>query len=680
MAASFWKGTPLIYMTELRKELFSIQSASMGQNNPIPNILSKEDQHAEAMIDSKTINKSESRYMGYARIATVHPYTIQDGYNRVKRAKRFESYVLENQYIKARFIPEFGGRLWSLFDKTTGKELLHVNPVFQPCNLALRNAWISGGVEWNIGIIGHTPYTLDRLFVRTKTLSDGTPVLSMYQYERVRRLLYRVEAFLPAESKHLFVRVRIDNPLDRDTAVYWWSNMAVNEKKDVRVLVPAHKAFHFHAGKLSKVNIPHYDDMDISYSTNINSSMDFFFDIPKEDRKYIAALNKDGYGMVQCSTSEQQGRKLFVWGQGRGGKNWQSYLSKKGSAYIEIQAGLAKTQLEHLPMGPRQSIGWLEAYGALQANGKKVHSQNWDIAVTETTNALNKALPLTKLNETEQKYLKELNNPEGWTLLKYADGFAYLEASTEKQFDSCGLYFPSQYLGAAAQWDHFLKDGILKELPPAQAPNSYQSGEKWLNLLKKSLSKKNGKNWYSLYHIGVIYCAMDDREQAKKYFEQSIALSPSPWSYACLAMLAEKDKKLDFAAEHIEKALKLQKDRHIALEALRIHNLAKKYSETVKLYQSLPSHIKALGRAKLHLIKASIQTNALKTAEKLLVKPFVIADIREGELSLSDLWFDLQAKKEAQRLNRTLSLEEQQAIRKSKLPTHLDYRMNNKES
>ena len=150
----------------------------MGQNNPIPNILSKEDQHAEAMIDSKTINKSESRYMGYARVATVHPYTIQDGYNRVKRAKRFESYVLENQYIKARFIPEFGGRLWSLFDKTAGKELLHVNPVFQPCNLALRNAWISGGVEWNIGIIGHTPYTLDRLFVRTKTLSDGTPVLS----------------------------------------------------------------------------------------------------------------------------------------------------------------------------------------------------------------------------------------------------------------------------------------------------------------------------------------------------------------------------------------------------------------------------------------------------------------------------------------------------------------------
>ena len=35
---------------------------------------------------------------------------------------------------------------------------------FQPCNLALRNAWVSGGVEWNVGIIGHTPFTVDAMF------------------------------------------------------------------------------------------------------------------------------------------------------------------------------------------------------------------------------------------------------------------------------------------------------------------------------------------------------------------------------------------------------------------------------------------------------------------------------------------------------------------------------------
>jgi Domain of unknown function (DUF5107) len=50
-----------------------------------------------------------------------------------------------------------GGRLWSLVHKPTGRELLHRNPNFWPANLALRNAWVAGGVEWNLGTIGHSP-------------------------------------------------------------------------------------------------------------------------------------------------------------------------------------------------------------------------------------------------------------------------------------------------------------------------------------------------------------------------------------------------------------------------------------------------------------------------------------------------------------------------------------------
>ena len=48
--------------------------------------------------------------------------------------------------------------------------------MFQPGNLALRNAWFSGGVEWNIGMIGHTPFTMEPMFVNTLTDDDGNPV------------------------------------------------------------------------------------------------------------------------------------------------------------------------------------------------------------------------------------------------------------------------------------------------------------------------------------------------------------------------------------------------------------------------------------------------------------------------------------------------------------------------
>ncbi|WP_344841667.1 DUF5107 domain-containing protein [Nonomuraea dietziae] len=53
-------------------------------------------------------------------------------------------------------MPGLGGRLWSLVELSTGRELLHRNPVIQPANLALRDAWFAGGVEWNLGTTGPT--------------------------------------------------------------------------------------------------------------------------------------------------------------------------------------------------------------------------------------------------------------------------------------------------------------------------------------------------------------------------------------------------------------------------------------------------------------------------------------------------------------------------------------------
>ena len=36
------------------------------------------------------------------------------------------------------------------------RELLFNNPIYQPANLALRNAWLAGGIEWNVGQFGHS--------------------------------------------------------------------------------------------------------------------------------------------------------------------------------------------------------------------------------------------------------------------------------------------------------------------------------------------------------------------------------------------------------------------------------------------------------------------------------------------------------------------------------------------
>ena len=155
--------------------------------------------------------------------------------------------------------------------------MLSVNPVFQPANLALRNAWFSGGVEWNIGTIGHSPFTCAPLFAARVDGPDGIPVLRMYEWERIRQVTFQIDAWLPDDSPVLFVRVCIRNPHARETPMYWWSNMAVPETPDTRVIVPAESAYRYTYDHLDVIPVPKEAGLDYTYATRVTRATDFFF-------------------------------------------------------------------------------------------------------------------------------------------------------------------------------------------------------------------------------------------------------------------------------------------------------------------------------------------------------------------------------------------------------------------
>src|SRR5699024_202754 len=115
--------------------------------------------------------------------------------------------VLENTHLRAELLLGMGGRLWSLVakdapgtDGTAGLELLHRNEILQPAHFGLRNAWVAGGVEWNIGTIGHTVLTAEPLHTVEAAGPDGEPVLRMYEYERLRGVVYQLDFRLPHDS------------------------------------------------------------------------------------------------------------------------------------------------------------------------------------------------------------------------------------------------------------------------------------------------------------------------------------------------------------------------------------------------------------------------------------------------------------------------------------------------
>ena len=268
-------------MSELRLDTWTMPAADLGPENPLPPMHSFRNASSAELPEGERGNMPPD-YPDKGQENNPLPYRIQDGYTRTRRPRKFTTAVLENKFLRATFLLELGGRLWSLVHKPTGRELLHVNPVFQPANLAIRNAWFTGGVEWNVGIFGHSPLTCSPLFAARVAGGRGpgmhAGVAALTNLSRVRRMPFQIDCWLEDDKPVLMVRGRLINPHDYYLPMYWWSNIAVDEKPDVRVIGPAESGIrHDYKGGMVNQRLPMLDGIDITYATNRPSADDLYF-------------------------------------------------------------------------------------------------------------------------------------------------------------------------------------------------------------------------------------------------------------------------------------------------------------------------------------------------------------------------------------------------------------------
>jgi len=638
-------------MSELRVESWTMPAASIGPENPLPPLITGQDIHAAPAL-GPGVPEEIRRNIGYGRVAGCLPYTMQDGYCRERRPTAFRVAVLENEALRATFLLEFGGRLWSLVHKPSGRELLEVNPVFQPANLAIRNAWLSGGVEWNVGLRGHSPFTCSPLFAARVEGPGKTPVLRFYEWERIRQAPFQMDFYLPDGSPVLFVRIRIRNPHEREIPMYWWSNIAVPETPDTRVVVPADRAYRFgYEGRLDLAPIPEREGTDVTYSTNLNHSADFFFHVPDGHRPWIAGLDREGRGLVQTSTDLLKGRKLFLWGTGPGGKRWQEYLSVPGHAYIELQAGLARTQSEHVPMPARAEWAWLEAYGLMEADPAAVHGTDWPRAWQTVEQRLEELIPRAAL-QTEFEQGAEFVDRPPEEILQRGSGWGALErirreAAGEPPFCSEALLFDDESLGPAqAPWLALLRDGEMPEADDDEAPSGWVVQPKSREMLEAAVraprKRGAGAHWLAWLHLGVMRYHAGEHDAARQAWETSVSLRRTPWALRNLAVVAAQDKRLSDAADLYLDAIHVRPGLvPLAVECGRALIQAKRPEDWLALLPELPDSVRAVGRIRLMEGQAALAAGDLDRVERLLSAPWVFEDVREGERSLSDLWFGL---------------------------------------
>lgn len=668
-------------MSELRFGTFTMPAATLGPENPLPHLLSQQDLHAQVPIDA-SLPEEIRRNLEYGRVQGCLPYGLQDSYDRNRKPRAFRVAMLENDVLRATFLLELGGRLWSLIHKPSGRELLCVNPVFQPANLAIRNAWFSGGVEWNIGMIGHTPLTCSPMFAARTRLDDGTPVLRMYEWERIRQVPYQIDAWLPDGSAFLFVRVRIRNPHDRESPMYWWSNMAAPEAPGTRVLAPAESAYRFdYKTGMKEIPIPFQLNTDISYPATIDRCVDFYFRVADRHRPWIASLDPEGKGLIQTSTARLRGRKLFVWGTSPGGRRWQEFLSVPGHPYVEIQAGLARTQSECLPMPAGAEWAWLEAYGLMEADASVVHGAHWTSAWQEVGRHLDGILPIGTLDaEFERGATMAARRPE--EMAHHGSGWGALERHRRDRMDEPplgdeALQFDDAALGEAQMpWRKLLEEGAFPYRAPSEPPGAWMVQTEWRALLEKAVEDGKGNHWLAWLHLGVMRHHAGDPRGAREAWERSLNLDRSAWALRNLAVLARQEKRLEEAADLWLQAHRLAPDQfQLAVECGRVLIEANQTDQCFAMIDALPPQLRNSGRIRSIEARARLTCGEFDEAEKILLDDLVLVDLQESESSLMDLWFDLQERRLSAREKIPVDEALRERVRRQfPLPRHLNFR------
>ncbi len=673
--------------------------APLRGENPLP--VFRDRRHSwEPTAFHPSMQEKHRHLVGYECGTRVLPYRMQDRYGRERMPIGIKAAVLENENLRAVFYPEYGGRLTSLYDKVHDRELVHNNPVFQPGNLAIRDAWLSTGIEFNCSQLGHHFLTCSPIYAAKCTDENGEEFLRMYEYERCKGVFYQMDFHLPKKAKYLYLYAKIVNPTDLPLSTYWWTNIDLPEKEGVRVFSATDEVIYYMsreqmqalpkgASNMAVGNLPYLDavpGVDVSYPRNYPFATDYFFQIPEsEQMPWEAAAYPDGFVMYEASTGALRYHKMFCWGVSAGGQKWRDFLANPGEGdFFEIQAGLAPTQGHGLIMQPREVIDFVQAFGSLYVEPGTLHDNDWHASQKKLEEEIHKYITSDEINALLIKYRTlSIHKPE--ELLHMGSGFGTLEMRRKElageKFDPCGMVFPEASLGSEqAPWLELLERGRFPDASENELPSSYVTGEPWESMLEKALEVPEYQNWHAYLHYGIMLAERGDFSAARDAFEKSLAKKENVWALRNLGKLWQLDGNTAMARACYQRIFSLPAafiDQGFAEEYLAFLNSQHKYQDAWAFYLTIPRQIQEKDRVTLNAGTAALEVGELEFVEKLLKREFAV--IREGETSTSELWYQWKARSVARAENIPYDAQLLQKIKNDyDPPAEIDFRMSAK--
>ncbi|HYK92231.1 MAG TPA: DUF5107 domain-containing protein [Acidobacteriota bacterium] len=274
----------------------------------------------------------------------VYPYPVLDNLTDRRIQKSYKAVYLENEYLRVTVLPELGGHLYSIYDKSARREVLYTNHVVKYGMVAIRGAWVSGGIEWNFPD-GHTLTTVSPIDYTMRRESDGSAVVFVGDTERVQRMQWVVAIRLRPGRKVVETEVTLNNRREVPGRYWYWATAAASATDDLRFVYPMREAYPHTFWPV--FSFPKYKGVDLGTYRDVPGPLSLFARNSRRDFFGIYYERSD-WGIVHVADhTELAGKKTWTWGTDPSGKIWIDKLTDKDGQYVEFQAGRFETQMEH---------------------------------------------------------------------------------------------------------------------------------------------------------------------------------------------------------------------------------------------------------------------------------------------------------------------------------------------
>jgi tetratricopeptide (TPR) repeat protein len=361
----------------------------------------------------------------------VYPLPFTDRIAEKPIDRKWKAIWIENEFIRAMVLPEIGGRIHALQDKTNGYDIIYRQPVIKPALVGLAGPWISGGIEFNWPQ-HHRPATFLPVDFEIEENSDGSKIVWCSDHDPMARMKGMHGICLHPGRAYLELKVRAYNRTPFVQTFLWWANVAtevheayqsffppdvsyvadharrsmseyplcqghyygVNYSERARKGVPANEAPSqfipppcVDAIRNTQRQSPRYTPNDLSFYANIPVPTSYMCMGSKEDF-FGGYDHRSSAGIVHYANHHiSPGKKQWTWGNHEFGCAWDRNLTDARSngefpPYIEIMAGVyTDNQPDFSFLHPGETKSWSQYWYPIQKIGP-VQKANLDAAVS----------------------------------------------------------------------------------------------------------------------------------------------------------------------------------------------------------------------------------------------------------------------------------------------------------